>query len=67
MGQAVDVTTLPLAEYVQRLNTSALGPQANETQLAAEWRAMGLVEGELHLDDVGEYAAVYRPVDVRPD
>ena len=41
--KAVDVTTLPAAEYAEHLTTLALGPAANESDLGAEWRAMGLL------------------------
>jgi hypothetical protein len=67
-NKAVTMTTLPLPEYADRLTTMAFGAEADEDALAAEWRAMGLLEGELDLRTVGEYAAglntaVYDPSD----
>jgi len=62
VDKPIDVTTLPLDEYGQHLAAIALGPDTNENELGAEWRAMGLLEGELDLDAVGQYSAAFRPV-----
>jgi hypothetical protein len=59
---AVDMQTLPLDEYAQHLVTSALGAGADGQTMVAEWRAMGLAEGDIDIDTVSKYAASIRPV-----
>jgi hypothetical protein len=60
--KAVPVETVPVREYAPHLVSTALGPDVDAVELGAEWRAMGLLEGDLDLDAVGSYAAAYRPV-----
>jgi hypothetical protein len=60
--KAVPRETLPIADYAPHLLAAALGPDPDEDALGAEWRAMGLLEGDLDLDVVGRYSAAYRPV-----
>ena len=60
--KAITTEVLPMTDYVQRLSATALGPVEIEDALEVEWRSMGLIEGELDLDTVGEYSATMRPV-----
>ncbi len=60
--RAVRAEELPAEEYAARLATGWLGIDADEVlDLGAEWRAMGLVEGELSLDGIGAAAIGTRP------
>ena len=61
--EAVDVTSLPVADYATRLAQSALG---TGTGRAATWRALGLLNGDLDFEAIGRQAlndnpAVYDP------
>jgi hypothetical protein len=58
----IEVRTLPLGDYAERLVATVFGPQVNGADLGAEWRAMGLLEGELDFDVVGRYVGGWRPV-----
>lgn len=61
--KAVEVEELPLDEYSAKLTTSLLGAEvvADPSALESQWRALGLIEGELDLDGVGAGAAAWRP------
>jgi hypothetical protein len=58
--RSVEVVELRMKEYGPKLVTSVLG--ADVDNLEEQWRAMGLLEGELDLEAVGAYAASFRPV-----
>lgn len=51
---AITVTTLPVAEYAAKLVSTSVGiTEANTVATAGEWRALGLLHGELDLDAIG--------------
>lgn len=60
--RSVEVVELRMKEYAPKLVTSVFGPEPDVDLLQSEWRAMGLLEGELDLEAVGTYAASFRPV-----
>ena len=60
---AVDVTSLPAADYATRLATSTLGAAA---QNAPAWRALGVVNGELDLGAIGRQAMNDTPAFYEP-
>jgi hypothetical protein len=51
--EAVVVSPLPVAEYATRLSSSAIDAAATK---APEWRALGLVSGELDFASIGSQA-----------
>lgn len=62
--EAVEVTSLPAADYAKRLAGSVAGISADR---AATWRALGLLSGEFDLEAIGRQAmndspAFYDPV-----
>gem|GEM_PF-7109944 len=60
--EKVDVVALDLDEYSLRLASSMLGVSpAEATALSAQWRALGLVEGQLDLGAVGAASLPEQP------
>ncbi len=51
--QAVDVTSLPVADYAKRLAESAIG---SGTDRAPTWRALGILNGDLDFEAIGRQA-----------
>lgn len=66
--RSVVVTALPIGEYAPKLVASVFGTGSSTgtgsgtADLAAQWRSLGLLEGDADLDAVGAYAAAFRPV-----
>jgi len=59
---AVDVIELPADQYALRLATTMIGVESAETvAVSAEWRAMGLTEGNVDLVAIGTAATADQP------
>lgn len=61
-NEPIEIETLPIEEYAPHLVTLAYGPTPDEEALGAEYRAMGLIEGDFDMDTAAEMAAVLQPV-----
>lgn len=65
--KSVEVVELRMKEYAPKLAASVYGADPELDDLASEWRAVGLLEGELDLAAIGFAAAPFRPVFYDPN